>query len=245
MAFPPRRQIFARRALPWILSGNIYIGQYSGIREVNHNTGYIYTIVGSSTGFFGDGGYSGDGGPAAEALSDEITDLAVDGQGNVVFMDGYGFVREVNRATGVISTIAGNKRAATGSLDYGFSGDGGPAVDSQLNEPEGIAIDNAGNIFISDWSWIADNGVIREINPTTGVITTIAGGDDWPDGYESDGDGGPAFAGVFYPGPLGIDEWGDLYLADPWNGIRVISGAVGYNNSATWDSFRLHSHRFA
>ena len=64
---------------------------------------------------------------------------------------------------GVISTFAGNGRA-------GFGGDGGPASQAQLNRPESIAVDVAGNVYIAD----TENFRVRRV-ATDGVITTIAG----------------------------------------------------------------------
>ena len=73
-------------------------------------------------------------------------------------------VREVNHATGLITTIAGNGTA-------GYSGDNGQATAAELNGPNGIAVDAAGDLFIAD----KGNGRIREVNHATGLITTVAG----------------------------------------------------------------------
>ena len=73
-------------------------------------------------------------------------------------------IREVNHATGVITTVAGN-----GSC--GYSGDNGQATAAELADPTGVAVDAAGDLFIAD-SW---NNRIREVNLATGVITTVAG----------------------------------------------------------------------
>ena len=73
-------------------------------------------------------------------------------------------IREVNAQTGDITTIAGNGTP-------GYSGDGGPATAAVLNSPEGVAVDASGDLFIAD----SGNDVIREVNLTTGTITTVAG----------------------------------------------------------------------
>ena len=73
-------------------------------------------------------------------------------------------IREVNHATGVITTVAGNGT-------QGYSGDNGPATAAELMLPRGVAVDSAGDLFIAD----ADNNRIREVNHATGVITTVAG----------------------------------------------------------------------
>ncbi len=78
--------------------------------------------------------------------------------------DGNNVVREVVKATGDIITVAGDGIA-------GYSGDGGPATDAELNDPRDVAVDSAGDVFIADLS----NNVIREVVKATGDIITIAG----------------------------------------------------------------------
>ena len=109
--------------------------------------------------------YSGDGGLAAAAQLDLPYGVAVDSAGDVFIADsGNNRIREVNAATHDITIIAGNGTA-------GYSGDGGPATNAELYSPSGIAVDSAGDLFIADTS----NSVIREVNATTHVITTVAG----------------------------------------------------------------------
>jgi hypothetical protein len=125
-------------------------------------------------------GDSGDGGPAAKAKF-FASQAAVDPAGNVYVAD-----KEANRVRkfaprGVISTFAGNGKA-------GFGGDGGPANQAQLNRPESIAIDVAGNVYIAD----VENFRVRRV-ATDGVITTIAGNGENNRG----GDGGPASRASF------------------------------------------------
>ena len=111
----------------------------------------------------------------------------------------------------IISTIAGN-----GTL--GYSGDNGPAISAQFNYPYGMAIDNAGNLYVTDYN----NNVIRKIT-TAGVITTFAG--NGTAGYS--GDGGPAtLAQLSGPNSLTFDNAGNLYFTDSKNSaIRRISTA--------------------
>jgi DNA-binding beta-propeller fold protein YncE len=78
----------------------------------------------------------------------------------------------------MITTVGGK-----GSGNYGFSGDGGPAANALLNDPQGAAVDSAGNIYITD----QDNQRIRMISPSR-IISTIAG--DGKQGFL--GDGGPS-----------------------------------------------------
>src|ERR1019366_7413550 len=109
----------------------------------------------------GDGiaGYSGDGGPATRASLNSPRGIAVDGSGNLYIADWMNHrIRKVN-STGIITTIAG-----TGQ--FGFSGDGGPAIPAQLNEPLAVAVDGSGNMFVAD----SQNQRIRKIS-ANGIIT--------------------------------------------------------------------------
>ena len=182
--------------------GNLYIADSGNhrIRKVSAFTGTISTIVG--TGGWGD---SGDGGPATQAQLGYPEGVAVDGAGNLYIADFHNNrIRKVDAATGTISTIAG-----TG--EWGDRGDGGPATQAQLGYPEGVAVDGAGNLYISD----SRNNRIRKVDAATGTISTIAGTGDW--GYS--GDGGPATqAQLGYPEGLTVDGVGNLYIA---NGRRV------------------------
>ena len=109
-------------------------------------------------------------------------------------------IREVVKATGDIITVAGNGTA-------GYSGDNGPATAAELNDPDGVAVDAAGDLFIAD----ADNNVIREVVKATGDIITVAG--NGTAGYS--GDNGPATAAEL-DDPIGVavDAAGDLFIAD-------------------------------
>ena len=102
-------------------------------------TGTIVAAVGN-----GIPGYEGDDGPATAAELNNPIGLAFDSAGDLFLTDnGNNVVREVVKATGDIITVAGNGIA-------GYSGDGGPATDAELNGPYGIVVDSAGDLFISD-----------------------------------------------------------------------------------------------
>ena len=123
---------------------------------MNHATGVITTVAGNGTA-----GYSGDGGPATAAKLAYPSGVAVDAAGNLFIADTYNNrIREVNYATGVITTVAG-----IGALGYG--GDGGPATVSELSHPSGAVVDAAGDLFIAD----AGNNRIREV--VNGVPLTV------------------------------------------------------------------------
>ena len=158
-------------------------------------------------------GYDGDGGPAtAAALSwpDGVITIAT---GNVYYADVYHHVIRKINATGIISTIAGD-----GTL--GYSGDGGPASAARLHDPDCLALDILGNIYVMD----AGNFVVRKIT-TSGIISTVAG--NGTIGYS--GDGGPATnAQLSRNSGLATDAVGNIYISDYYNQrIRKInSGGV-------------------
>jgi sugar lactone lactonase YvrE len=170
----------------------------------------ITTAVGT-----GEKGFAGDGGPAQAALLNGPFDVAFDSAGNLFFSDTFNHrIRRVDARTGVIRTIAGNGEA-------GYAGDRGPAAQASLNEPYGIAIDRAGNIFVADRL----NRRIRRIDAASGVITTLAG-----TGEAYSGDGGPAArAGLAEPNGLALDaEQRHLYIADVADHrVRIVDLASG------------------
>ena len=168
----------------------------------------------------GDGGsHLGDGGPATEAGFCGPNDVALDASGNMYISDGGIYcsgpggytVRKVD-THGTITTVAG-----TGKV--GFSGDGGPATKAQLNVPIAVAVDQKGNLYITDES----NHRIRKVDKD-GIITTFAG--TGKGGYYGDG-GLAAKARLTDPGGLAFDARGNLYVAD-YKSVRKIdpSGTI-------------------
>jgi uncharacterized protein (TIGR03437 family) len=154
-------------------------------------------------------GLSGDGGPATSAQFSGPIAIAVDRQGNYYVADYLNFLIRRISAKGVITSFAGNGTS-------GYSGDGGPASAAQLSTVHGLAVDAAGNLYISDTA----NAVIRKVD-LNGNITTFAG--TGVRGYT--GNFGPAINAEFTsPAGLAFDPAGNLYVADVGAGsVRSIS----------------------
>ncbi len=190
-------------------TGNVYFSDRFNncIRKIDV-AGIITTIAGD-----GMQGCTGDGGPATAAEFFGVSFMKFDGHGNLYISDVYNNrIRKINSA-GIISTVAG---IGTGSLTEVDSGDGGLATDASLGGPSGLALDNAGNLYFTEY--YTHN--IRKIN-SMGIITTIAGNDTA--GYR--GDGGAATTAEFYnPTDIAIDPVGNLDITDAHNGrLRQIN----------------------
>jgi sugar lactone lactonase YvrE len=180
------------------------------IRKVDLATGVITTVAGT-----GQEGYGGDGGPATTARLNRPRFLVIAPDGSLIIADTANYrVRRVDPA-GVITTIAGNG-------ERGYSGDGGPATAARLDDPRGLALDDAGNLYVSNAEGSPVPSV-RRIAPS-GVITTVAGGR--PAGFA--GDGGPAVEARLDE-PRSIAVWRQtLYIADSMNDrIRAVDLRTG------------------
>jgi secreted PhoX family phosphatase len=192
-------------------AGNLIIADtYNNvIREVIKATGKIIAVAGN-----GIAGYSGDHGPVTAAELNTPIGLAFDSAGDLFFCDnGNNVVREVVKATGNIITIAGNGTA-------GYKGDNGPAAAAELNQPDGITFDRAGDLYFVEEL----NNVVREVVKATGNIITVAG--DGVAGYS--GSNGPATAAELNnPTRVAIDSSGGVLITDSHNHVvREITPAV-------------------
>ena len=190
-------QIQGPNGLALDFKGNLYIseGLTNRIRKIDTN-GIIRTIAGN-----GLLGYSGDGGPATNAMFNSPYGIACDKIGNVFIADNTNnSIRKVDTA-GIITTIAGNGIA-------GFRGDGGPATNAQFRYPVGLVFDRRGNLLIAD----QQNGRIRKID-TNGIINTIAGNGT----SSSSGDGGPATNAGLASVAITVDSTDNIYIHDLQN----------------------------
>jgi len=189
-------------------TGNLYIVDMRNerIRCIDPDN-VITTVAGT-----GDQGFGGDGGPALSAVF-AFPKSANPRPGGAITVDGGLLyvadtenhrIRTIDLATGTVETVVGTGTA-------GFSGDGGPAIDAQLNYPMDIEVQD-GVLYIAD----ADNNRVRTVDLATGTIQTVAGNGT----AEFSGDGGPATeASLYGPTGVGVGPDGALYIADMFNHV--------------------------
>ena len=187
--------------------GDIYIADryHHVVRKVDASTGLISTVAGT-----GISGFSGDNGPAVVAQLDTPWDVHLDADDNIYISDRENQrIRRVDATTGIITTVVG-------SGAQGFGGDLGPATGASLNDPGGIFVSSAGDIYFADEM----NNRVRKV--TGGIVTTVAG-----DGTQAGGgDGGLATsAQVSSPNGVFVNAAGDLYIAHGW--IRKVDASTG------------------
>ena len=209
-------------------AGNLFIADTNNnvIREVNAATDIITTVTGACCSSGGEGlqGYNGDDIPAVGAELFLPEGVATDPSGNFYIADyGNNRVREVNVATGIITTVAGNGFGNGAKGTGGYTGDNHPATSAELNGPSAVALDSAANIYFADFF----NNAVRKVTVATGIITTVAG-----DGTHGDiGDGGPATsAELASPTGVALDAAGDIYIVGSGSGggsIRKVDAATG------------------
>jgi uncharacterized protein (TIGR03437 family) len=196
-------------------AGNLYIDDLTNARVRKVDTSGIITTVAGN----GVQASTGDGGPATKASMYLPIRCAVDSLGNLFIADQAGHkIRKVD-TSGTITTFAGTGNHQGIGSPADFSGDGGPAIAADLNNPTAIAFDASGALYFSDQF----NQRIRKVDKNS-IITTVAG-----TGTPTfSGDGGPATsAAVNYPGSIVFDQNGDMYFGDPGNNrIRKISNGI-------------------
>jgi RHS repeat-associated protein len=182
------------------------------------STGAVTIVAGTGVD---NADYAGDGGPAVNADIFEPNGIAVDRFGNI-YIEDYGPIRVVYSSgitiPNVANPVAGNIYLLAGREEPmpGYSGDGGPAIDAQLGYLRGIAVDPAGDLYITDSAY----SVVRKIS-VAGIITTVAG--NGAPGFAGDG-GSAASAELSSPIGISFDPTGNLYIADSGNGlVRKIS----------------------
>ena len=218
--------------------GNLYVAESANhcVRRIDVRSGIITTVAGSA-----EPGYGGDGGPAARATFNQPYALDVDANGDLYIVDRLNaVVRKVDAASGIISTVAGTGTPGSG-------GDGGPAREAGLREPNDCFLDGQGGLLIAD----VQDQRIRRLDLATGIITTFAGNGD----KARTGDGLAATeASILGARAVCGDGRGNTYICErEGNGVRRVdaggimstfagTGERGYDGdggaalAATWGS---------
>ena len=192
-------------------AGDVFVSDTDNNRvlEISPQGSIISAIASGRPGYAGDGQAA----TAAAVELDQPSGLAVDAKGNLYIADSANnVIRRVDAATGIITTVAGDYAAdaASGGLG-GFAGDGGPATSARLNDPEGVALDGAGDLFIAD----TFNNAIRLVTPA-GTISTVVNSTAAAGAETS----GSTASGVHLnaPGAVAVDPATSiLYIADTRN----------------------------
>jgi len=219
-------------------AGDLFVPSGSAVWKISpDSTG---TVV-AGNGYYGPP--SGDGGPATSAQLNGVTAVAVDAAGNLLIADNGG--RNFHKVTpdGIIHPIG-----SLVSSGLPPTGDGGPAVNAQLqlavqglSIQSGLAADGAGNLYIAETAAHR----VRKVS-ASGVITTVAGVGGPPCSGPTTclplGDGGPATsAALSYPTSVAVDDTGNVFIADSGN-LRVrkvapdgtITTFAGNGSSPRW-----------
>jgi len=206
--------VYLPRGVAVDAAGNLFLADASNnrIRRVDASTKMITTVAGNGTA-----GYSGDGGAATVAMINNPGGIALDGAGNLYFVDSNNSViRRVDAVSGIITTVAGNGTS-------GYTGDGGAAIAAELSFSDGnggLAFDTAGNLYIAD----TGNNVIREVNTATpSTISTVVG--TGVAGYNSTNVA--TAAQLSGPSNISIGLDGSLYIADLGNQrVRKVTAGI-------------------
>lgn len=211
-------------------AGNVYFFDYGNhrIRKVAPN-GTISTIAGGGTQTL-----SNQSGPALNAQLGSLRELAVDPSGQrLCFADAsVPILGCVSLNTGLIQGYG------TGAAAYGGAGDGGNVANASFNDPEGVAFDSAGNLYVSDFT----DARVRRVDAITNIITTYAGPGPGYCCVASIGDGGPATqADIYEPEGLAFAN-GGLYIADSGNDrVRRVDATTGIITTVAGDGNPYYS----
>lgn len=166
--------------------GNLIAADISNrVFRISTANGSIEVIAG--TGHFG---FSGDGGPAIKAELSAPDAVALDQVGDIFVADsGNSRIRRIDARTGIITTVVGSRKR-------GITGDGGPALEASLENPDSIAVDRSGNLYVGQNTNDERLDRIRKVDAKTGLISTYTPTDLPHDAMLFDGQGNLVFVEV-------------------------------------------------
>ena len=202
---------------PFAESGTVHPHAFSQQTDLSGTVRYVVTGTAPAKRF------SGDGGPADQALLNFPTAVVVDRVGHVYIADTLNHrVRRVDAVTGIITTVAGLGQPRC-------SGDGGLAIEAGLNEPAALAMSDEGVLYIAD----QNNHRVRAVDLSTGVISTVAG--TGTAAYNGDGVAATE-TGLAGPSGLALASDGTLFIADSFNGrVRAVDPVTGIIRTVVGD----------
>jgi sugar lactone lactonase YvrE len=199
-------------------SDNLYVTDTGNntIRKITPE-GVVTTLAGTA-GTYGDA--DGTGSAASFSNPDGI---AADASGNLYVVDtGNNTIRKIT-PEGVVTTLAGTA-GTSGHAD-------GMGAAASFSDPEGIAMDASGNLYVAD----SENNTIRKITPE-GMVSTLAG----TAGTSGHADGTGSAASFFHPAGIAVDANGNVYVADTYNNVirkitpeGVVTTIVGSSDNPT------------
>jgi trimeric autotransporter adhesin len=207
---PASAQLYLPLGLAYA-NGTLYIAD-----SANHCIRMIAAgVITTFAGVCGTSGYSGDGAAATLANLNTPSGVAVDPHGDVLIADTNNDVVRIVVPSGIISTFAGNHSP-------GFTGDGGPAIDGQLNAPTAIASDTAGNIYVTD----AVNGLVRKINAVQQCTTPVTGTPVCGNFFSTPIGIGATGGSLLHPNGLAIDPTFAIYVSDTSHRVQKFANGT-------------------
>ena len=202
---------------PFAESDTVHPPAFSQQTDLSGTVRYVVTGTAPAKRF------SGDGGPADQALLNFPTAVVVDRVGHLYIADTLNHrVRRVDAVTGIITTVAGLGQPRC-------SGDGGVAIEAGLNEPAALAMSDEGVLYIAD----QNNNRVRAVDVSTGMICTVAG--TGTAAYNGDGVAATE-TGLAGPSGLALASDGTLFIADSFNGrVRAVDPVTGIIRTVVGD----------
>ncbi len=216
-----------------VYSSALYVADtnYNFVRKLIISTGIVSTVAGT----YANSGATGDGGAATSAKLYYPYDVGFASNGDYYIADyNNNKIRKVTASTNIITTVCGSPTTSAGT--QGYTGDGGYCTSATFNRPVAVEVDAANNVYIADYY----NNVIRKVDGTTQIVTTVIGtGNVYTSG------GGEGYSGtsttIWYAGGIALDSSNNIYFADYTNNVvrkyssktRTVNTFAGVYDSQT------------